>query len=322
MQKIKYQPLVSVIIPTFNRCDYLRIAIDSVLSQTYPNFELLILNNCSDDNTQKVISSYTDPRIKSITHLANIGPVANWYYGMHWASGELFSVLGDDDYYRPDFIAARVEAYELFPNVVAVYSDHEECDAIGTIISTTRKFECSQGREIFGNELLKSLHHNNRTWQIGSGLYRRNPVVNWWDDCIHAGRAIDTAIQVKIACQSRAAVIPNKGLVYRMHSNQESSGVTYEKIKKGHINAYLEPLLYENKEEYVVELIAGAEWALKYLAANAKDANRNESARRIYFLLLSLKPFNLWIFLRIMQSYAPRWISKVLKKAFTTKVLA
>lgn len=83
--------------------------------------------------------------------------------------------------------------------------------------------------------------------------------------------------------------------------------------------AYLEPLFYENKKEYSVELIAGAEWVLRYLAANAKDTNRFDSSRRLYFLLLSLKSFNVWILLRIMQSYAPGWITNLLKKTFTNK---
>ena len=97
--------------------------------------------------------------------------------------------------------------------------------------SSSRTFECLKGREVFGNELLKSLHNHNRSWQIGSGLYGRNPVVSWWGDRIHAGRVLDTAIQAKIACQSRAAVIPNKSQVFRRHINKESSGVEYEKSR-------------------------------------------------------------------------------------------
>ena len=101
-----------------------------MLDQSYKNFELLILDNCSSDNTQEIIKSFVDPRIKQIRHLANIGFIANWLYGLNWAKDKFYSVLGDDDYHHSNFIESRVNIFKKYHNSWAVFSDHEISDEL------------------------------------------------------------------------------------------------------------------------------------------------------------------------------------------------
>jgi glycosyltransferase involved in cell wall biosynthesis len=69
---------ITVAIPVFNGQDYISLAINSVLLQTHKDFELLIIDNCSTDETVKIIQNFDDPRIRLVINDSNIGMVANW----------------------------------------------------------------------------------------------------------------------------------------------------------------------------------------------------------------------------------------------------
>ena len=65
-------PLISIVLPTYNGTKYIRQSIDSVLSQTLKDFELIIVDDCSTDNTKEVVSAYTDQRIRYIRNEQNL----------------------------------------------------------------------------------------------------------------------------------------------------------------------------------------------------------------------------------------------------------
>jgi glycosyltransferase involved in cell wall biosynthesis len=109
------QPLVSVIIPTYNRAEFLREAIQSVLAQTYTNFELLILDNCSPDHTPEVVAEFDDARIKYLRHQCNIGGIANWIYGMHWAREISFPFSGTTIFIDPISLNRELKHSNVFP---------------------------------------------------------------------------------------------------------------------------------------------------------------------------------------------------------------
>lgn len=105
------KPRVTVAIPTYNSGErFLTDAIDSVLTQSFSDFELLISDNCSPDNTSEVVGGYTDPRIRYVRHETNIGANANFNYCLNHASGEYLVLLSDDDLLDPDFLQTCVDA--------------------------------------------------------------------------------------------------------------------------------------------------------------------------------------------------------------------
>lgn len=87
----------SIIMPTYNRADLLPRAVDSVLNQTYQNFELVIINDGSPDNTEAVIKSFKDKRIVHLKHEKNRGVYAGINTGLSSAKGGFVMLLGDDD---------------------------------------------------------------------------------------------------------------------------------------------------------------------------------------------------------------------------------
>lgn len=107
---IQHVPKISVCIPTFNRCQYLSQAIKSVLNQTYRNFELIVIDNASSDNTQKIVKSYqnNDDRIIYIRNKTNIGVVGNMNKCLEAARGEYIKILCDDDLLYPDALEKQI----------------------------------------------------------------------------------------------------------------------------------------------------------------------------------------------------------------------
>jgi glycosyltransferase involved in cell wall biosynthesis len=97
-------PLFSVIIPTFNRAKLVRRAIDSVLDQTIDDFELIVVDDGSVDDTREAIARLTDPRIRFIALATNRGPAAARNAGIQAARGELIALLDSDDEYAPEFL--------------------------------------------------------------------------------------------------------------------------------------------------------------------------------------------------------------------------
>ena len=107
-------PLVTVAIPTYNSGDrFLSDAINSVLDQSYENFEILVADNCSPDNTAEVVAGFDDPRIRYVKHAENLGANGNFNYCVEHARGEYLLLLSDDDLIDPDFLQTCVEAAQV-----------------------------------------------------------------------------------------------------------------------------------------------------------------------------------------------------------------
>lgn len=116
-------PKVSVIIPTYNRATLLPRAVNSVLNQTYRDFELIIVDDGSTDNTKEVIRKYKDPRIQYIKHDKNKGGSAARNLGIKMAKGEYIAFLDSDDEWLPEKIYLQLDKLKATSSKVgAVYS--------------------------------------------------------------------------------------------------------------------------------------------------------------------------------------------------------
>jgi len=106
------QPLVSVIIPSYRGAKTIRAAIDSVLTQTYENFEIIVNDDGSDDGTQAIVKGYSDPRVHLFINPQNLGPEGNWNLGISHAQGRYIKVLPHDDVLEPTCLEQQVRVLE------------------------------------------------------------------------------------------------------------------------------------------------------------------------------------------------------------------
>lgn len=100
-------PKVTVCIPTYNYGRFIGDAINSVLTQTFTDLELIIVDNCSTDDTSEVVAKFVrlDSRVRYYCNKANIGMVGNWNKCLGYARGDYVNILCADDLLQPDFIA-------------------------------------------------------------------------------------------------------------------------------------------------------------------------------------------------------------------------
>ena len=118
-------PLFSVVIPTYNQADYLEEAIESVLAQTFADFEILVVNNFSTDNTSEVLNGYDDPRIKVI-EFNNEGVIgAGRNTGIKAATGEFVAFLDSDDVWYPEKLAEVARIIEQDPEIGLICHDQD-----------------------------------------------------------------------------------------------------------------------------------------------------------------------------------------------------
>jgi len=109
---ISSNPLISVIIPTFNRCQFLKRAILSAVNQTYRNIEILVVNDGSTDDTSVTVGSIKCQRIQYFSYENNRGPVARRNIGIKNSAGEFVTFLDDDDEWSPDKIFQQLEVFK------------------------------------------------------------------------------------------------------------------------------------------------------------------------------------------------------------------
>lgn len=128
-------PKLTVLMPVYNGEKYLREAIDSILRQTFTDFELLIINDGSVDSSVKIVESYQDQRIRLIHNEKNLKIVASLNRGLDLARGEYIARLDCDDVAMPTRLEKQVLFLDNNPKVAMLGSWAEEIDSAGRVVS-------------------------------------------------------------------------------------------------------------------------------------------------------------------------------------------
>ncbi len=119
--KQNYKPVFSVILPTYNRCYVLWRAILSVLNQTYPFFELLIIDDGSTDQTKELVKQFTDPRIFYYKLKKNQGASHARNVGLKKARGKYIAYLDSDNEWHKDFLECMEKSFRTYPKKVMFF---------------------------------------------------------------------------------------------------------------------------------------------------------------------------------------------------------
>ena len=110
-------PLVSILMPVYNTAPYLKEAMDSMLSQTFKDFELIVLNDCSPDNADEILDMYNDPRIVRYKGERNMGLSNVLNAGMDMAKGKYIARMDSDDISLPNRLEVQVKYMEEHPDI-------------------------------------------------------------------------------------------------------------------------------------------------------------------------------------------------------------
>jgi glycosyltransferase involved in cell wall biosynthesis len=142
---------VSVVIPTFDRPGYLRIALASAVAQSYRNLEIIICDNASPEDPSGIVAEFDDPRIHLHRNACNLGQTPNILKGIAMATGKYVAILGDDDVWQTDFIATLIAPMEADPEIIVSFCDHDIIDAEGGLNGAATELVARR----FGRHLLR-----------------------------------------------------------------------------------------------------------------------------------------------------------------------
>lgn len=145
--------MITVITPTYKRHQYLKNAIDSVLAQTYTDFELIIIDDNLQESvernlTEKLVQEYSDSRIRYIKNEKNLGGAASRNVGIAMAKGDYIAFLDDDDIYLPERLRVQVEAM--------MTNDWDICVMDGATFQYETGMPVSEQHHPLGNEMTQN----------------------------------------------------------------------------------------------------------------------------------------------------------------------
>lgn len=134
------QRLVSIVLPVYNGAKNVANSIESILQQTYQNWELIAVNDCSTDDTLAVLEKYEklDSRIHLLSNAVNLKLPQTLNVGFAAAKGDYYTWTSDDNRYKPEAIARMVEELQADPSLSMVYANYITTDSEGNLLEIVR----------------------------------------------------------------------------------------------------------------------------------------------------------------------------------------
>jgi glycosyltransferase involved in cell wall biosynthesis len=211
-------PLVSVVIPTYNRARFLRRAIESVLNQDHPGKEVVVVNDASTDETEREIAPWAQTHgVVWLRHKSNRGISAARNTGIRASRGAYLVFLDSDDYLLPGRLSSHVEVLERQPDLMWAYSDHwiEHNGQRQPPTFSVRSYR-PEGK-VFELLLLET---NGFQLQVMTTTLRRSVVeeIGGFDETVICAEDLDFAL--KVAKRYPIAYVPNADCVWVEHDTR------------------------------------------------------------------------------------------------------
>lgn len=210
-------PMISVIIPAYNSAKTIKATIDSVLNQTFNNFELIVINDGSTDATLDIISQIQDYRIK-IFSFDNAGGNVSRNRGLHQAVGEFVSFLDADDIWTPDKLASQLKALQTNTDAKVAYSWTDYIDENG-------KFLVAGNHITVNGDVYERLLVSNFLENGSNPLIYREALVELggFDESLKAAQ--DWNMWLRLAAKYSFICVPAVQILYRVSANSLSANL-------------------------------------------------------------------------------------------------
>jgi len=239
-------PLVSVLMCVYNGDKYVEEAIESVLSQTYTNFEFIIINDGSTDNTALKLSLFDDVRINHVSNETNKGLIASLNIGLLIAQGDYIARMDADDICYRERLAKQVDFFRLNPSVGV-------CGSNMSIIGADNKYEFSSSHDAIKVAMLDNNPMAHSSVMFNNKLFKK---YNLQYDSLYKG-AEDYELWSRAITTLTFANIPQALLQYRVHSEQVTQNnknivsTTTQKVKLNMIRQFE---IYPTERQQVIHL--------------------------------------------------------------------
>jgi glycosyltransferase involved in cell wall biosynthesis len=225
------RPLVTIAIPTFNRAPLLKRCIESALTQTYEHFEILVSDNASSDNTDEIVCSFDDPRLRVIRQQTNIGQLPNWNACLAAAKGDYVVVVSDDDSLEPWLLERCVAVVQKDPEIpIVIALSHLHVTSMRRTIAarTSRRLRTGlcDGTDI----LLEFLRNELGTVAASSIMFRTSTLRAAGGFPLNFPHAADIAAWAPLLFLGRAGLVNEACATWYSHDNSATARMSVEQL--------------------------------------------------------------------------------------------
>ena len=205
---------ISVVMAVYNGEKYLAESINSILNQTYSNFEFIIIDDCSTDHTWEIITNYTDPRIKVIKNQKNLKLPSSLNLGLRMACGEYIARMDADDIASPDRFEKQINYMEKNKDVAVIGGSFQVINEDGKKMYINKAY-C--------DEMLEKYYLIPSPIGHPTAMFRKSMTVDegfFYDEKYTSAQDYD--LWLRIAKKHKINNIPDVVLKYRVHTNSIS----------------------------------------------------------------------------------------------------
>jgi glycosyltransferase involved in cell wall biosynthesis len=287
-------PTVTVIIPTYNRCNLLVQAINSVLAQIYKDFELLVIDDGSTDNTRQTVTAIGDPRIKYI-YKPNGGVSSARNLGLKNAAGEFVAFLDHDDYYPQSFLEVLTKELKENPDYGTAYGPITVVTEEGKQIPFYKADSCRSGR------VTEDMFKKGFVW-TSSVVFRKSVWDRFWYDENLKSSTEDFDAYLRLSARCRFLYVPQITAYHRglPDSLSATKGITCSKplvLERFYFN------LGGNK--YVSKKVAYRKISHSWrkVARQYYKAGYRKAAIKLFLRAIRFWPFDIRLYIELTESF-------------------
>ena len=215
-------PRVTISIPSYNYGRFIGQTIESVLAQDYPDYEVLVIDDASKDDSAEVVGRYRDPRIQYIQNSTNIGQFATINKALHLGRGEYFINLASDDIWYPGLLRRAVNLLETHPKLMAVHTAEYCIDPGGRKLTINTAAYPAYAE---GAEALQAFFRGGWHFSFSSCVMRRSIALRRGGFEKEFGEFADSAMFVRLCGSGDIAFQRDCLLGYRLHGTSVSDNM-------------------------------------------------------------------------------------------------
>jgi glycosyltransferase involved in cell wall biosynthesis len=253
------KPIVSIMIPTYNQEEYIIRAIQSVLDQKYENIEILVSDDCSTDNTERIVNDFialkSDSRIRYLKNDRNVGILRNYHNSLHRVSGDyVVNLDGDDFFVDNNFLSNAVNMFRDDERLSLVFGDYcEYMQPLGVKVNILNK---SLPGIMSDKEFYAKFADHKILWNHNTIVYKRALAIDigfYWDAEIPRN---DWESFLRLIAGHRVGYLPFVVSAWTQHGGNETKRPDMMK----YLNNYV---LLKGVEHYVTPIL-GEDFANKW----------------------------------------------------------
>ena len=230
MSDFANNPLVTIAIPTFNRASWLKDCITSALSQTYQNFEVLVSDNASTDETEQVLGDFSDRRLRVVNQEKNIGLIRNWNACLAEARGQYVVLVCDDDRIAPWLLERCVGLINQEPDIPIVLTLNDSHSILEDRTWPATSSQILQTGIWDGTDILAEYFRNEFSVEICSVMLRTDSIRARGGFPIDLPHSTDIAGWAPLLLKGKAGFVNERCATFYIHGSNESGVVGLEQV--------------------------------------------------------------------------------------------